>query len=116
MSEQTQVTPEGIIQLGLGFWASKTLLSAVGLGLFSVLAESGPLEARELRARLELHRAQRHATSSTRWWRSGCSSATDGRYSNTPATDLFLDRAKPSYTGGHPRDGRRPPLSVLGDR
>ena len=38
MSEQTQVTPEGIIQLGLGFWGSKTLLSAVELGLFSVLA------------------------------------------------------------------------------
>ena len=29
-----------------------------------------------------------------------CSSATDGRYANTPATDLFLDRAKPSYVGG----------------
>jgi hypothetical protein len=25
---------------------------------------------------------------------------TDGIYSNTPATDLFLDRAKPSYVGG----------------
>jgi SAM-dependent methyltransferase len=24
----------------------------------------------------------------------------DGRYSNTPATDLFLDQAKPSYVGG----------------
>ncbi len=24
----------------------------------------------------------------------------DGRYSNTPETDLFLDRAKPSYIGG----------------
>ena len=24
----------------------------------------------------------------------------DGRYANTPATDLFLDRAKPSYVGG----------------
>jgi hypothetical protein len=24
----------------------------------------------------------------------------DGRYSNTPATDLFLDRKKPSYIGG----------------
>ena len=60
MSEQTQVTPEGIIQMGLGFWGSKTLLSAVGLGLFSVLAESGPLEGEDLRARLELH--ERSAT------------------------------------------------------
>ena len=24
----------------------------------------------------------------------------DGRYANTPATELFLDRAKPSYVGG----------------
>ena len=24
----------------------------------------------------------------------------DGRYANTPATELFLDRAKPSYMGG----------------
>ena len=35
-----------------------------------------------------------------RSWRSACSSATDGRYRNTPATELFLDRAKPSYVGG----------------
>ena len=24
----------------------------------------------------------------------------DGRYANTPATDRYLDRAKPSYIGG----------------
>ena len=24
----------------------------------------------------------------------------DGRYSNTPETDLYLDRGKPSYIGG----------------
>jgi len=99
MSEQTQVTPEGIIQLGLGFWASKTLLSAVGLGLFSVLAESGPLEGDELRARLELH--ERSATDFfDALVALGMLERTDGRYSNTPATDLFLDRAKPSYAGG----------------
>jgi len=99
MSEQTQVTPEGIIQLGLGFWASKTLLSAVGLGLFSVLAESGPLEGEELRTRLELH--ERSATDFfDALVALGMLERTDGRYSNTPATDLFLDRAKPSYAGG----------------
>jgi hypothetical protein len=27
-------TPEQIIQLGFGFWGSKTLLSAIELGLF----------------------------------------------------------------------------------
>jgi hypothetical protein len=36
------LTPEGILQLGLGFWASKTLLSAVELGVFTELGR-GPL-------------------------------------------------------------------------
>ena len=31
-------TPERILQLGLAFWGSKTLLSAVELGVFSELA------------------------------------------------------------------------------
>ncbi len=47
------LTPDGIMQLGLGFWGSKTLLSAVELGLFTELA-SGPLEGEELRQRLGL--------------------------------------------------------------
>jgi hypothetical protein len=38
----SQLTPEGILQLGLGFWASKTLLSAVELGVFTELGR-GPL-------------------------------------------------------------------------
>jgi Dimerisation domain len=33
-------TPEHIMQVGLGFWASKTLLSAVELGVFSTLADA----------------------------------------------------------------------------
>ena len=52
-----------------------------------------------LRARLGLH-PRSAATSSTRWSRSGCSSAGTDGYRNTPETDLFLDRAKPSYVGG----------------
>ena len=50
-----QVTPDAIMQLGLGFWGSKTLLSAVELGLFAVISKSGPLDAEELRERLGLH-------------------------------------------------------------
>ena len=33
------VTPEHIMQVGLGFWASKTLLSAIELQLFTQLAK-----------------------------------------------------------------------------
>ena len=42
------------MQLGLGFWGSKTLLSAIELGLFTELAK-GPVEAKALRQRLGLH-------------------------------------------------------------
>jgi hypothetical protein len=49
------LTPEGILQLGLGFWGSKTLLSAVELGVFTHLAQ-GPLSAQTLSDRLGLSR------------------------------------------------------------
>ena len=42
-------TPENIIQLGLGFWAAKVLLSAVELELFTELAK-GPMDAEDPRA------------------------------------------------------------------
>ena len=43
MSAKSTVTPEKIMQLGLGFWGSKTLLSAIEIGLFTELA-NGPFE------------------------------------------------------------------------
>ena len=49
-----QITPEKIMQLGTAFWGSKTLLSAVELGLFSELA-NGPANAEELARRHGLH-------------------------------------------------------------
>lgn len=49
-----QLTPDRIMQLGLGFWGSKTLLSAIELGLFTELA-TGPLNAAALTKRLKLH-------------------------------------------------------------
>ncbi len=94
-----QVTPDSIMQLGLAFWGSKTLLSAVELGVFSELADAGPLDAEALRERLGLH--ERSATDFfDALVALGMLERDDGRYSNTPETDLFLDRAKPSYVGG----------------
>jgi hypothetical protein len=96
MSEQP--TPEAILQLGFGFWGSKTLLSAVELGVFSALA-SGPLEAQTIIDRLRLHpRSARDFLDALVALRLLERSGT--RYANTPETDLFLDRAKPSYIGG----------------
>ena len=80
--------------------ASKTLLSAVELGLFSALAEAGPLGAEELRERLGLHPRSARDFFDALVALEMLERDDGGRYANTPATDLFLDRAKPSYVGG----------------
>ena len=96
---QTGPAPDEIMQLGMAFWGSKTLLSAVELGLFSELSAAGPLDAEALRGRVGLH-----DRSALDFFDAlvalGMLEREDGRYRNTPATDLFLDRAKPSYIGG----------------
>src|SRR5260221_1354150 len=91
-------TPEHIMQLGVGFWASKTLLSAVKLGVFSTLADA-PADLPTLQRKLTMHRR------SARDLRDALVAGKllereNGVYSNTADTDLFLDRAKPSYIGG----------------
>jgi hypothetical protein len=92
-------TPEEIMKLGNGYWASKTLLSAVELGLFSELASGGPLDAEALRDRLGLHpRSARDFFDAL--VALGMLERENGTYRNTVETDLFLDRAKPSYVGG----------------
>jgi hypothetical protein len=99
MKERPAVNPEAILQLGTGFWASKTLLSAVELGLFTELASSGPLDAEDLRKRLDLHpRSARDFFDAL--VALGMLDRDNGRYGNTAETELFLDRAKPSYVGG----------------
>jgi len=47
-------TPDHILQIGFSFWASKMLLSAVELELFTELAKH-PLPRTELQGRLGLH-------------------------------------------------------------
>jgi hypothetical protein len=93
-----EVTPDAIMQLGFGYWGSKTLLSAVELGLFTELAR-GPLALEDIRARLNLHQR------STRDFLDALVALEmlrrdHGKYANTPGTDLYLDRAKPTYMGG----------------
>ncbi len=93
------LTPDAIMQLGLGFWSSKALLSAVELGLFAALGESGSLDAEDLRERLGLHpRSARDFFDAL--VALGMLVRTNGRYSNSAETDLFLDPAKPTYMGG----------------
>jgi hypothetical protein len=94
----SSLSPAGIMALGMGFWGSKALLSAVELGVFSALA-AGPLDGDALRTKLNLHsRGARDFLDCLVALR--MLDKRDGRYVNTPETDFFLDRAKPSYIGG----------------
>lgn len=91
-------TPERILQTGLAFWPAKTLLSAIELGLFTVLAH-GPQSLENLTARLALHpRGARDFFDTL--VALGFLQRANGLYANTIETGLFLDRAKPSYVGG----------------
>jgi len=93
-----QPTPDTIIQTGLGFWASKTLLSAIELGLFTELSQ-GSTNSDSIVACLGLHpRGARDFLDAL--VALGFLNRTGDQYSNTPETELFLDRNKPSYIGG----------------
>lgn len=100
-AEQAQrVTPDAIMQLGTAFWGSKALLSAVELKVFQELCETGPQGCDELRDRLGLHPRSARDFFDALLALGMLERDDDGRYSNTAATELFLDPAKPSYIGG----------------
>ncbi len=99
-------TPEKIMHLGTAFWGSKTLLSAVELEVFTVLAKE-PMGASTLCKQLGLH--ERSALDFfDALVALGMLDRNDGRYANTLETDFFLDKAKPSYIGGF--------LAMMNDR
>lgn len=98
MMEHADPNPEHIVQTGLGFWASKTLLSAVEMEVFTELGK-GAEELATLQGRLGIHpRAGRDFFDAL--VALGFLRHVDGRYANTPETDLFLDKHKPTYIGG----------------
>jgi phospholipid N-methyltransferase len=91
-------TPENILNLGMGFWASKTVLSAVELGVFSTLA-SAPADLATLQTKLGLHpRSARDFFDALVALK--LLQRDHAVYRNSPDADLFLDKAKPSYLGG----------------
>ncbi|MBI4902252.1 MAG: methyltransferase [Acidobacteria bacterium] len=94
----SQPTIEHIMQVGLGFWASKTLLSAVEMELFTELARH-PEDLDTLRGRLGLHPRSAHDFLDA-LVALGFLERVDGKYHNTPSTDMFLDKRKPAYIGG----------------
>ena len=100
MTQMTTLSPDKILQLGSAFWGSKTLLSAIELGLFTQLAIKGPLGLVELREALGLHERGSRDFFDALVALGMLQRLPDARYANTPETELYLDRNKPSYCGG----------------
>jgi hypothetical protein len=97
-----QVNPSQIMQIGMGFWASKTLLSAVELELFTRLGAEA-MTAPQIADALELHpRAipdfPDALVALELLDRDG--EGSEALYRNTEATAVFLDKASPAYLGG----------------
>jgi hypothetical protein len=93
-----ELNPDHILQTGLAFWPSKALLSAVEMEVFTELAKR-PEDLETLQGRLGLHprggRDFLDALVALKFLE-----RRDGKYHNTPSTDFFLDKRKPSYIGG----------------
>jgi hypothetical protein len=94
----TTLTPDRVLQIGMGFWAAKALQSAVELGVFTRLAK-GPMRRGPLAAALNLHaRAARDFLDTLVALK--LLDRQGELYSNSPEADRFLDKAKPTYVGG----------------
>ena len=97
-----QLDPSHIMEVGMGFWPSKTVLSAVELELFTHLG-SDAMTGEEIGEKLGLHPRGIYDFLDTlvalRFLeRDGDGS--DGRYRNTAESAAFLDKGSPTYIGG----------------
>ncbi len=101
MSE-APLDPSQILQVGMGFWPSKTLLSAVELELFTQLGEES-MTGEEIGERLELHpRAIYDFLDAllALGFLERDGEGSEGRYHNTAEAAAFLDKGSPTYVGG----------------
>ncbi|MFV2057931.1 MAG: methyltransferase [Thiohalomonadales bacterium] len=100
--ESAHVDPSKIMQIGMGFWASKTLLTAVQMELFTHLSQR-ELSGQEIGDKLNLHERSLYDFLDTLvalgfLTRRGLKETS--MYSNANDSDLFLDKNKPGYVGG----------------
>jgi precorrin-6B methylase 2 len=98
----SDLDPSHIMQVGMGFFASKTLLSAVELDLFTRLGRQS-MTGREIAAALQLSPRAipdlPDALVALKFLRRE-GDGPEARYSNTPESAFFLDRNSPGYIGG----------------
>lgn len=100
--EQPDINPSKILEIGLGFMASKTLLTAVKLGVFSFLA-NGDRSGSDIQSNFALNERGLYDFLDTLvslgfLERDGLKET--AVYRNSPEAELFLDSRKPTYVGG----------------
>lgn len=98
----SDLNPSHILQIGMGFFASKTLLSAIELRLFTLLARQ-PMTGAEIAKDLRLHeRAVPDFPDAlvALGFLQRVGNGVEARYSNTPEGAFFLDSNSTSYVGG----------------
>ena len=104
-NQSTHPSPEMIMKIGSGFWASKIVLTAVNFQLFTKLAKKKSMPAAEIKTELGLQCTDRHLfdfldTLSGFGFLNREGVLETAIYSNSIDTDFFLDKNKPSYIGG----------------
>ena len=102
ISQAPDLTPDHIMQVGMGFFASRTLLSAVEMQLFTLLSDGG-LTSTEIGDRLGLANRSREDFLDALIALGFLNRDGDGpaaQYENTPETGLFLAKKSPAYVGG----------------
>lgn len=92
------LTPVPLMQIVMGFWASKTLAAAVDLDLFTRLSGQGTTP-QELSQLLSLHPRPAETLLSA-CAALGLLERREGRFFNSPLSDEFLVQGKPRYFGG----------------
>ncbi len=102
VKDAVKVDPSNIMQIGMGFWASKTLLTAVKLELFTLLAVK-PLRGGEIKHQLCLHGRGLYdfldaLVALGFLQKSGTKES--AAYSNSADAELYLDKTKLTYMGG----------------
>jgi predicted O-methyltransferase YrrM len=96
------ISPARIMEVGMAFWPSKVLLSAIELGVFTELGTKS-LTAGEVQAALRLHPRANPDFLDTLVALRFLERDGDGheaRYRNTEETATFLDRNSPQFMGG----------------
>ena len=104
--EINQPSPESIMQVGTGFWASKILLAAVKFQLFTLLAAEKKMSARQIKTSLNLGCTDRNVYDFLDTLTAFKFLNREGILGECHVFELcsyrcyFLTRNKPSYIGG----------------